>query len=221
MCGIKFWQKNNLWNHIQTVYKKIFRYTCSECGKGFSVKSRMDIHTKVVHQGVTFDCEVCKRPFRSKAKRDSHQLTHDPNYKRPQYECDQCDKIYLSYDKFCEHKRFHENGAPDSYLCEVCSKTLVTKTALDLHMRIHTGEKRFECDFCDKKFAQAVYLKFHRRTHTNEKPYACGYCEARFANSTSLKVHVRSHTAERPYTCSVCLKSYFSKSALNRHPCRP
>ena len=40
-----------------------------------------------------------------------------------------------------------------------------------LHLQIHSGEKKYVCDICDKAFATANYLHKHKKMHKEEKPY--------------------------------------------------
>ena len=63
--------------------------------------------------------------------------------------------------------------------CEICGKSLTTKTTLAQHISaIHEGNKPFKCDNCDYKCSSKGNLKTHvESVHGGKKPFKCDICD--------------------------------------------
>ncbi|CAB4068068.1 SALL [Lepeophtheirus salmonis] len=62
------------------------------------------------------------------------------------------------------------------------------------------GEPFFKhrCRYCGKVFGSDSALQIHVRSHTGERPYKCNICGNRFTTKGNLKVHFQRHSSKFP-----------------------
>ncbi|XP_051911935.1 zinc finger protein 37-like [Hippocampus zosterae] len=58
----------------------------------------------------------------------------------------------------------------------------------------NTDNKPWKCSHCGKMYACKSALEFHIRTHTGATPFTCSNCGRKFSCKASLKIHTRIHT---------------------------
>ncbi|XP_038075971.1 sal-like protein 1 [Patiria miniata] len=93
-----------------------------------------------------------------------------------------------------------EQKISDSSQCVICHRVLSCKSALQMHYRIHTGERPYKCRVCLRSFTTKGNLKTHYSVHRAQPPlrmfHDCPICQKRFSNVLVLQQHLRMHAAE-------------------------
>ncbi|CAG9788031.1 unnamed protein product [Diatraea saccharalis] len=104
--------------------------------------------------------------------------------------------------------------------CELCGQITMSQSALDTHMRTHTGERPFTCNTCQSQFRTKGSLKRHfeaKHSEKRERKFTCETCGSSFYRKNDIIIHIRLHTNERPYVCPYCSKCFSQIASLIRH----
>ncbi|XP_073420657.1 oocyte zinc finger protein XlCOF8.4-like [Dendrobates tinctorius] len=190
-------QSHRRGNKKQTAPKAKKPFSCSECGKYFTWKSRFVTHYRTHTGEKPFSCSECGKCFIDKSELVRHQRTHT---EETPFSCSECGKCFNEKSRFVTHYRTHTGEKPFS--CPECGKCFSQKAILVRHQRTHTGEKPFSCSECGKCFKQKHDLIRHHRTHTGEKHFSCSECGKCFNQKGNLVRHQSSHTGEKPFSLS-------------------
>ena len=105
---------------------------------------------------------------------------------------------------------------------EGCSKTYLSRRALNRHAITHTSDENrpFKCCYegCGKTYLSILALRRHAAVHSQIRCYA-GDCTGniRYSSLRSLNRHIQEQHKFRPYTCDICPKRYRRPEHLRRH----
>lgn len=80
----------------------------------------------------------------------------------------------------------------NSYLCQTCKKTLSSKSSLNLHRRVHTGETPHKCPYCKEMFRWYTSFKRHLLVHKKEIVCPVNGCSLKFKNKWDLETHCKN-----------------------------
>ncbi|OXA62826.1 gastrula zinc finger protein XlCGF8.2DB-like [Folsomia candida] len=201
ICGKEFKSKNLLNRHHITHNMERIRLPCQYvgCGKGLLNKKDLLNHCKSQHSESPhrFSCPLCGKEFNTKKEHEYHIIKHTTE---KAHKCATCGWSSFRKSTLIRHEVTHQDKLSRSiFRCELCVKTFLYKSGLQLHHKNHHGTPiMHECEFCDYKVSWKPSLTFHlKRVHYRELNYECYFCGKKFFNFPELRSHCRRrHTLE-------------------------
>ncbi len=117
--------------------------------------------------------------------------------------------------------------------CHVCKKTVHLKGYLRLHMRKHSGTKRYSCGTCGRSFWNPSAFAYHKKAKDQRNgvcpktygtggwrhkgAWTCKICGKRMKNGGSYNDHMKRHRGDKRFKCGDCGKAFVISSDLAEH----
>ncbi|KAJ8877736.1 hypothetical protein PR048_022191 [Dryococelus australis] len=237
-CDQRFPSKKALKIHEDTHSDKLL-YKCDSCSQRFSKEKQLKHHKDIMHrdphcrycgkeiqkaqtlknhemrharEAGNFECDICKRIFKTKTGLRHHVATHTGEYK---FCCDYCGRGFMSRMMMEEHRSKHTKE--ERYICDVCGRKFSFQSTYWIHRKWHDTPYPYKCNFCGRMFRHSSLLAVHKRKHTGERPYKCSQCSLTFPVGGTLKRHMILHTGMYPFNCDKCNRGFTTKHKYASH----
>ncbi|XP_015431760.1 PREDICTED: zinc finger protein 436-like isoform X3 [Dufourea novaeangliae] len=162
-CGKMFKVQSDYTTHVKDHDTE--SCVCDICGSSYPSKSSLYFHKYYKHKTKVkkFQCQTCKKKFKTQKNLDSHMELH-----KIKYVCEQCGMEFKTKYGLTKHLRTH--SGEKSYLCAICGKTFGCLSSQKIHLLTHVGERPYVCDICGQSFTQRSPMMLHRRKHPGVHP---------------------------------------------------
>ena len=159
-------------------------------------------------------CNICGKRLKRQNNLNRHLRLHSGT---KNYGCGVCDATYCTASALRNHKLNRHMEVEETALCTFCGKGFTNKAKRELHITLHTGEKRYKCPQCKKRFRSRSAYQNHMRYHKGRKEFVCTYCGKAFMQRAHRQQHTATHTGERNHVCTVCQKAFIEPGDMRKH----
>ncbi|CAG7721648.1 unnamed protein product [Allacma fusca] len=224
-CSKRFRTKGGLYNHVKSHDPEQYLMKCPDCQFTSLQKSNFTKHLAVVHKKNlegkqiedNFFCTFCNFKCTTELQLKSHTMRKHTSSAKKEFRCQQC--LYATVEKAALLKHIRIKHTMDRpYVCEVCTLSFSTTSAIARHRRSHNQEKPYICTHpkCSKMYADKKRLKEHLMAHKNQKPFQCSFCKYSTNRNDNLRTHIRrNHTDSKPPLDLNSVYSRYQESLTN------
>ena len=122
----------------------------------FSRSSKLKAHEDVVHQGLSFDCDLCGKVFKTCKRILSHKT-------RSKETCKLCNFVACNHHIFVKHLTTHDPlYQNNAFSCEVCGYRARKRVILKTHIKVVHEKFRLSCDLCEFKSKDKSAIREHK-----------------------------------------------------------
>ena len=197
---------------------------CSSCNYRTHSKAKLARHQTSHSDHRPWLCPLCGQAFKLSKQLRAHSMSHREegiSGDRSVLSCNQCQAKFTLVRHLKHHIETVHNKVK-KFLCSFCGYAASSRSALQLHVRKHTGDKPFQCGECSYSTADHNSLRRHKMRHSGVRPYRCPYCPYTSIQSTTYKVHLKTkHAVEDMssilFQCGVCAFRTVKESIFLTH----
>ncbi|SCP02545.1 zinc finger transcription factor, putative [Plasmodium malariae] len=216
VCNMVFANKKLMKRHLMCVHSDSRPYKCELCIKTYKRSDHLKKHIlthKDNKEKVKYNCLICQLSFDTPKELRTHKIRH---YTCPYencsysystiskmkyhlnkhkcnlfYSCPACEKKFLIYKEFIQHKR---NCFKKKYVCLQCNKIYLHINGYNKHVKkVHLNIcQNYKCTInnCSKEFSSEFSLKEHViNFHHHVKRFFCSKCNMSFGYRSSFRRH--------------------------------
>ena len=220
-------------NDREVKEKNWYKSVCPYCDKKFSEPYTTRKHINMEHKNKKLKCEECPKSFQCRQSLDYHRQTAHSMIIPSSYDCDICEKGFVTKVGLSNHKKFTHTDDCEQLQCEQCEANFKHQKYLNAHMlNVHGLDKKkedywqdipknfFQCEICKTRFIRKGDLKVHFKSkHTTQEMLKCDQCTAEFKYKKNLERHKFEKHGEMDmsFKCPDCDKVFKHKRNMERH----
>ncbi|KAJ2941487.1 hypothetical protein O0L34_g14534 [Tuta absoluta] len=189
-------------------------FHCVKCNIGYETMEGYSEHMAKEHDDIRETCPVCNNKYTHRYLK-KHLALH--KQEKP-YMCDICGKNFKVKGQFTRHRTTHFiTELP--FKCSECPYRGRFRENLNLHMRTHTNDKRYQCPQCPARyFINKSNLSRHMLTHKTDHDFKCDQCQRGFYTKRDLELHFKvDHSGIKDHVCNECGKAFGLRKQLMKH----